>query len=242
MFCSYLIFGTITWLVAQILAVPLRPVNIRPAMEMTFRRWKTFAGTGMMSAILTLIGYVFCILPGVYCSIFFALVAPVVMMENLRGFDALKRSKTLVKRSLRTTVAVMFIMFFVPMIGSSLIIFTANSTAKQISGTPDEGRAINKTAAEIADQDSNSAVADDANKSGGWRVKINNKDVLSNQPSGREKYEPQHQRSGARRSDTDFDAAFSDFHRVIFFNRRRAFIYENAAGRRRINAGFARPI
>lgn len=136
MFCGYLIFGTITWLVAQILAVPLRPVKVRPALEMTRRRWKTFAGTGMMTAMLTLLGYVFFIIPGFIMQILWALVAPVVMMESLRGFAALRRSKTLVKRSLQTTVAAILIMFFVPLFGSLLIGFTAKSTARSLFPEP----------------------------------------------------------------------------------------------------------
>src|SRR5205085_2874711 len=36
-FCGYLIVGTTTWLVNQILAVPLRPVRIRPAFQATRR-------------------------------------------------------------------------------------------------------------------------------------------------------------------------------------------------------------
>ncbi|MDQ3041812.1 MAG: protein kinase [Acidobacteriota bacterium] len=135
MFCMYLILGTTTWLVTQILAVPLRPVSLRPALETTRRKWKTFAGTGMMSSTFSLIGYALCLVPGVVLSVLTALVGPVVMMENLRGFAALKRSKTLVKRSLRTTTFTIFIMFFVPLLSSVFIAFMANAAVK--SFTPD---------------------------------------------------------------------------------------------------------
>ncbi|MCY7347984.1 MAG: protein kinase, partial [Pyrinomonadaceae bacterium] len=104
-FCGYLIFGTTTWLVSQILAVPLRPVKVRPALKASWQRRKTFAVTGMMTAVLTLLGYGFCLVPGFVFSVIWSLVAPVVMMENLRGRAALKRSKMLVRRSLRTTIA-----------------------------------------------------------------------------------------------------------------------------------------
>ncbi|MDQ2745779.1 MAG: protein kinase [Acidobacteriota bacterium] len=184
MFCGYLIFGTITWLVAQILAVPLRPVKIRPALEMTRRRWKTFAGTGMMSATLVLIGYVLCVIPGLYCSVFFALVAPVVMMENLRGFDALKRSKTLVKRSLRTTVATIIIMFFVPLAGSGLIAFVANATSKTFSATANKIDVVRKEAAEMvtADENADAPVPPEAEKKNVVKVVVNGKDVNLSEP------------------------------------------------------------
>ena len=39
--CGYLAVGTITWIVNQVLAVPLRPVRVRPAIKATLRNWKT---------------------------------------------------------------------------------------------------------------------------------------------------------------------------------------------------------
>lgn len=184
-FCGYLIFGTITWMVAQILAVPLRPVRIRPALEMTRRRWKTFAGTGMLSATLTLLGIPLFLLPGLYCFIFFTLVAPVVMMENLRGVEALKRSRNLVKRSLRTTVAVICIMFFVPFIGSGLIAFVANATAKSVSGTADKITAPSREKAgeetDKADVPTAPATVEDEKKDD-FNIKINGKNVEISEP------------------------------------------------------------
>jgi len=139
----YLILGTTTWLVTQILAVPLRPVSLRPALETTRRKWKTFAGTGMLSAVLTLLGYALCIVPGVILSVVWALVAPVVMMEELRGFAALKRSKTLVLRSLRTTVAAVFIMFVVPLIFGAFASLFVAATVKTVTDIRDKITARN---------------------------------------------------------------------------------------------------
>ncbi|MDQ3748691.1 MAG: protein kinase [Acidobacteriota bacterium] len=147
-FCGYLVFGTTTWLVTQILAVPLRPVSLRPALEATRKRWKTFAGTGMLSAIFTILGYALCFVPGLIFSVIWALVAPVVMMENLRGFAALKRSKQLVMRSLRTTMAAVFIMFFVPLLASGLIAFLANAAAKSFASDADKVAAIRREVTE----------------------------------------------------------------------------------------------
>ena len=147
-FCGYLVFGTTTWLVTQILAVPLRPVNLRPALEATGKRWKTFAGTGMLSAILTILGYALCLVPGLIFSVIWALVAPVVMMENLRGFAALKRSKQLVMRSLRTTMAAVFIIFFVPLLASGLIAFLANAAAKSFASDAEKVAAVRQEVTE----------------------------------------------------------------------------------------------
>jgi serine/threonine protein kinase len=114
MFCSSLVIGTTTWLVTQILALPLRPVRMRPALRATWRNWKGLIATSILSTVLTFLGYALCIIPGLILSVTLVLVAPVVMMENLRGFAALKRSKALVMRSLRTTTAAVALLFFVP--------------------------------------------------------------------------------------------------------------------------------
>ena len=115
-FCGYLAVGTITWLVNQNFALPLRPVRIRPALRATWQNWKSLIGTGILSTLLTFAGYALCLVPGAYLSVTLALVAPVVMMENLRGFAAMKRSKALVKRSLTTTIAAVALLFFIPMV------------------------------------------------------------------------------------------------------------------------------
>jgi hypothetical protein len=183
-FCGYLVFGTTTWLVTQILAVPLRPVSLRPALNTTRRKWKTFAGTGMLAAVFTLLGYSLCFVPGMILSVVWALVAPVVMMENLRGRAALKRSKTLVKRSLRTTAFTVFIMFFVPLLSSALIAFFANAAVK--SFTPDtERRAVMRQ--EILDEikngnESNANLSVKSEKDESINININGKEVKITDP------------------------------------------------------------
>lgn len=114
--CGYFSVGTITWLVNQVLSVPLRPVLIKPALQATMRNWKRIVGTGLLQTLTIIVGFALCFLPGIPAMILLSLVAPVVMMEGLKGFSAFKRSKQLVLRSLRTTVAAVAILFFVPAI------------------------------------------------------------------------------------------------------------------------------
>lgn len=113
-FCAHMIGGTTTWLVNQILAFPLRPVRIRPALAATRKKWKKLIGTGFLAAVATAVGWGLCLVPGLVVQVFLLLVAPVVMMENLKGFAAFKRSKELVKRSLLTSIATMLILVVVP--------------------------------------------------------------------------------------------------------------------------------
>jgi len=50
-FCATLIIASIVWIVTQYLAVPLRPVRIRPAIFELRRKWKKIAATGVISSI-----------------------------------------------------------------------------------------------------------------------------------------------------------------------------------------------
>jgi hypothetical protein len=52
------------------------------------------------------------------------------MMENLRGVAALKRSKMLAMRSIRTTAAAVAILFFVPMVFGGMAAFVAAVSVK----------------------------------------------------------------------------------------------------------------
>jgi serine/threonine protein kinase len=144
-FCGYFVFGTTTWIVAQTLAVPLRPVAIRPALAATRKKWKSLVGTGLMTTVLTFIGFfLLCLIPGMIMSVLWALVAPVVMMENLRGRAAMKRSSKLVKRSLRTTAAAVLIMFAVPFFVASLTGGIVALSVESLSGDRIKIQTINR--------------------------------------------------------------------------------------------------
>lgn len=170
-FCGYLLFGTTTWLVAQILAFPLRPVRVRPALDATRKKWKNLAKTGFLSTFFTFLGLFACLLGFPILSVLFALVAPVVMMENMRGFAALKRSKKLVMRSLRTTVAAVGIMFFVPLFVSSLIAFVVNTSVKSFSNDNEKPSVSVPQTGESADNAAkNSGITV---KSGDGKIRIN---------------------------------------------------------------------
>ena len=151
-FCANLIVGTTTWLVNQILSFPLRPVRIRPALLATRSNWKRLIGTGILSTVLTFLGYALCFFPGLGLHITLVLVAPVVMMESLKGFAALKRSKLLVMRSLRTTTAAVAILFFVPLAIGGATGFIVAVSVKAFSDAGDKIAAANGENAAAADE------------------------------------------------------------------------------------------
>jgi len=154
-FCAYLIIGTITWIVTQFLAVPLRPIRLRPALKEAGRKWKTFAGTGILKAVfLVLIAAVTCGIGFLVFSVLWMLVGPVVMMENARGMQALRRSKELVKRSVVTSAAAFLIMFLIPAISAGAISFAVKVTDKaftnQVSNIKITGQSDGEAASEEA--------------------------------------------------------------------------------------------
>jgi serine/threonine protein kinase len=131
LFCGSVLVGTTTWLVTQIMAFPLKPVSLRPAFEEAKRKWKKLAGTSLLSGFFIFLGFAFCGVPGVILSVIWILATPVIMMESLRGFAALKRSKTLVMRSPRTTTATVMMMFFIPVLASLFIAFFAKAVVRE---------------------------------------------------------------------------------------------------------------
>lgn len=135
-FCTYLIIGATTLIVTQFLAVPLRPVKIRPALLEAKKKWKALIGTGILSTILTFtLGSLMCFIGILVLSILWMLSSSIVMMENLRGWNALKRSTQLVRRSVWTTIGAFLLMFLIPAIISGSISFFVNVTAKALDNT-----------------------------------------------------------------------------------------------------------
>lgn len=159
-FCAYLILGTTTWIVAQFLAVPLRPIKLRPAFAATRKRWKKIAGTGILNTVLTFVfGVITCGIGFLVTSVIWTLTAPIVMMENVGGWKALKRSTQLVRRSILTTIATVFLMFLIPAFISGFISFVVNITARAL----DKGSNI-PAAVEQQKEDANSSESAETKK------------------------------------------------------------------------------
>ncbi|MBK8464446.1 MAG: serine/threonine protein kinase [Chloracidobacterium sp.] len=160
-FCTYLVIGTITWIVTQYLAVPLRPIRLRPALVEARKKWKTFAGTGILNTVLVfVIGIVTCGVGFIVLSVFWTLSSPVVMMENLKGWAALKRSKELVKRSVMTAAAAVFIMFLIPALTAGTISAVVNLAAYGLEKKVEQIPSVDEKAAAIAPQKDESAVSE----------------------------------------------------------------------------------
>lgn len=132
-FSASVIVGMTTWLVTQALAMPLRPMLLRPAFNAMRKRLRPFILTTMVTNIMVVVGLFLCIVPGLFLMTRFALVAPAVMMEDLRGRAAMKRSLALFRRSRRTVIAIIFIHIGVPMLVSIATAVLIALVAKAVS-------------------------------------------------------------------------------------------------------------
>ena len=125
--------GTITRLVAQFLAAPLRPLDTRAALRAVSQKWKTLLGLTSLTSSLSFVGFILCFIPGLYLAARFALLTPVIVMEDLRGKAALRRSNELFKRSPWTVITVMTVNFVLPLLLSTFIMVFITSVVANIS-------------------------------------------------------------------------------------------------------------
>ncbi|HWX42955.1 MAG TPA: protein kinase, partial [Blastocatellia bacterium] len=113
--------GVTIRLVTQLFLAPMRSVQLRPAFRALRKRLWPLLITTVLVGLGSLLGFVLLIVPGIIFYINSSLVAPVVMMEDLSGFAARRRSKALVKRSRPTIIAIMCIQYLIPVFINSLV-------------------------------------------------------------------------------------------------------------------------
>ena len=129
------VVGITTWLVSQRLAVPLRPLLLRPAFKALKKRLRPYMWTGLLASLLAVIGLAMCLLPGVYVLANLCLVGPVLMMEDLRGRAAMKRSRALYKRSRRTVVAIVLLHIGAPLFINTVAALLIVAVVKALNPT-----------------------------------------------------------------------------------------------------------
>ncbi|HVQ35895.1 MAG TPA: protein kinase [Pyrinomonadaceae bacterium] len=119
-FAASVVGGITTWLVSQLLAVPLRPLLLRPAFAALKKRLWPYLLTGFAASLLAVVGLLLCVLPGVWVLANLCLVGSVLIMEDLRGLAAMKRSRELYQRSRKTVIAIVLIHIGVPLFLNSV--------------------------------------------------------------------------------------------------------------------------
>ncbi len=136
MFYSTLLVGATTWIVSQILAVPLRPLTLKSAFTELRKSWKSLLKTVTFSTLIALLGFAFCFFPGLYLSARYMLIAPSIMMEGLSGRAAFRRSVELVNRSFLTVLGTALIVYLIPTILAFVISFAIQGTIKGFMNQP----------------------------------------------------------------------------------------------------------
>jgi serine/threonine protein kinase len=136
-FSASVVGGITTWLVSQLLAVPLRPLLLRPAFNALRERLWPFMLTGLVASVMAVVGLMLCVLPGIYVLANVCLLGSVLMMEDVRGRAALKRSRALYKRSRRTVMAIVLIHIGAPVFMTTVaaLLIVAVVKALNPSGT-----------------------------------------------------------------------------------------------------------
>ncbi len=151
-FSASVVGGITAWLVSQLLAVPLRPLLLRPAFSAMKKRLRPFMLTGLLASFLAVLGLAMCVLPGIYVLVNLCLVGSVLMMEDLRGRAAMKRSRALYKRSRRTVIAIVLIHIGAPLLINTVAALLIVAVVKAInpSGTLHANSAVTITQQLIA--------------------------------------------------------------------------------------------
>ncbi|MFN2596333.1 MAG: serine/threonine-protein kinase [Pyrinomonadaceae bacterium] len=141
-FASFTIVGVTVPIVLQLIIAPLRPVRIRTALAILRRRARPFVLTSLGVSLRFIIGLCLFVIPGFVVLVRYTLVAPVVLMEGLRGRAARQRSRELVRRSRRTVILIALLNVVVPLViqailskffGTSMKFHTRSGTTIQLS-------------------------------------------------------------------------------------------------------------
>jgi len=114
---AYAIVSAVTVpIVVQFMIAPLRQPRIKSAVAILKRRWRVFSIATLIFIALVLGGACLFLIPGLLAAVFYALNAPVVMMENLGVRATLKRARILMTRSPVTVLVITLLQFTLPVI------------------------------------------------------------------------------------------------------------------------------
>ncbi len=186
-FYAALLVGMTTRIVAQTLATPLRPISVKETFRQVGKRWKPLLGTVTVSSLISIIGLVLCILPGVWFSARYMLIAPSIMMEGVSGRAAFRRSIELGKRSFRTVLATTILIYIMPFVLAVTIGLAINGIVNNFDPSQRSERA--EVIEQTTVRDNSAKTSEDVNfKINGKSVSLYNedqKDVAKEKSMGR---------------------------------------------------------
>jgi serine/threonine protein kinase len=112
--CGVIISGIIVPIIIQLIVTPLRPINIRAAFAVLRRRLRSFVTTSLLVTILFFGGLLLFLVPGFVVTVLYALYPPVVIVDNLKNWTALRRSQTLLRRAPGTAILTVLVQYAIP--------------------------------------------------------------------------------------------------------------------------------
>ncbi len=128
-----LLIGMTTWIVGRVLAFPLRPISLRSAMRAVKLHWKSLAKTVTVANLIVFVGFILCLVPGIWFNARYMMVAPAIMMEGLSGRAAFRRSVQLYKRATWTMFNVALLYLVIPVILAFVVGFSIGSIIQNIN-------------------------------------------------------------------------------------------------------------
>jgi hypothetical protein len=113
---SSIISGLVALVVVQLTVAPLQKINLSHAFGILRSRWIPFFCTGPLAAVLILLGFVLLMVPGMILFVGFSLWAPVVLLEGLSNWEALRRSFELAARSWKVAATAVLFQLATPLV------------------------------------------------------------------------------------------------------------------------------
>lgn len=95
-------------------------ITVKESLRMAFSKLWPVLYTGFLSGILIILGFVLCFVPGIYLMFKYYLVQQVVVLEDKRGVEALKRSGELMKGSFGIAFVLGFLAWIVTMMTGAI--------------------------------------------------------------------------------------------------------------------------
>ena len=120
-FFGAVVVGATTWIVAQILAMPLRPISVRAAAQEVRKKWKPLITAVTINTLMVSVGIVLCFIPGIWLTTRNMLVAPSIIMEGISWRESFRRSKALVSRSYLTVFGTVLVLHVIPIFFAMII-------------------------------------------------------------------------------------------------------------------------
>ncbi len=90
-----------------------RHVDLRQAVSFTLTNLSSLLAAGFINGVLTLLGFIFFIMPGIIVAVMFSLTVQVVLIERLNAIESLRRSRKLVAGRWGKTFTVLLSVFLI---------------------------------------------------------------------------------------------------------------------------------